>query len=75
MTSPADITARLDHLETHIAHQNSVIDELSDVSIRQWAEIRALTERLSHLQHKLQELERGIDTPRDEGEEPPPPHY
>ncbi len=74
MTDPADITARLDDLETHIAHQNSVIDELSDVSIKQWAEIRKLTDRLAHLQHKLQELERGIDTPADEAE-PPPPHY
>ena len=74
MTSPADVTARLDHLETHIAHQNSVIDELSDVSIKQWAEIRKLADRLANLQHKLHELERGIDSPAEEAE-PPPPHY
>jgi SlyX protein len=73
MTDLTDLQKRVDQLETHIAHQDQLIEELSDVAARQWTEIEALTERLDQLKSKFQDLEQGMDDPP--GEEPPPPHY
>jgi SlyX protein len=73
MNESLDIIRRLDDLETHIAHQDSIIEELNDVSIKQWAEIQKLNDRLDRLKNKLEELEHGIETPPDE--DVPPPHY
>ncbi|MFT5439370.1 MAG: SlyX protein [Alphaproteobacteria bacterium] len=73
MTESSDIIRRIDDLETHIAHQDSIIEELNDVSIKQWAEIKKLNERLDHLKNKFEELEHGIENPTDE--DLPPPHY
>lgn len=73
MTASPDLLARLDELEMRIAHQDSAIEELSELSIRQWKEIEALNEKLGYLKGKLQAVEDGMDgTP---GGEPPPPHY
>ena len=73
MTRSSDTGARLDALEARIAHQDHVIEELSDVAAGQWAEIAKLKERLERLDHKFREMEAGMDG--DPGEEPPPPHY
>ena len=73
MTESSDIIRRIDDLETHISHQNSIIEELNDVSIKLWAEIQKLSERLDHLKNKFEELEHGIGNPPDE--DVPPPHY
>ena len=73
MTDLAQIAARLDSLESHIAHQESLIDELSDIAQRQWKEIEALGEKLGYLKGKLEAVEDGLEAPP--GGEPPPPHY
>ncbi|MGB0631758.1 MAG: SlyX family protein [Alphaproteobacteria bacterium] len=73
MPHPEDTNARLDALEAHIAHQDQVIEELSEVAAKQWSEIAALKERLEQLRNKFREMEAGMDG--DPGEESPPPHY
>jgi uncharacterized coiled-coil protein SlyX len=73
MTDNQDIISRLDALEIRIVHQDSIIDELSEVSLKQWTEIKKLTDQLDHLTNKLQELENGISTPP--AEDAPPPHF
>ena len=73
MNKAPDIHQRLDELETHVTHQDSVIDELSEVSLKQWTEIKTLTDQLNHLTHKLQEVENGISSPPEE--DVPPPHF
>jgi len=73
MTDNQDIIARLDALEIRIVHQDDVIDELSEVSLKQWTEIKTLTDQLDHLTNKLQELESGISSPPEE--DVPPPHF
>ena len=73
MSVNGDLIKRIDVLETHIAHQDSIIDELNDVSIKQWVEIQKLNDRFDHLRNKFSELDREIDPPPDE--DAPPPHY
>lgn len=73
MTETEDTIARLDALEIRIVHQDSIIDELSEVSLKQWNEIKSLTDQLNHLTNKLQELENGISNPSDD--DTPPPHF
>jgi len=73
MSENGDLIKRIDVLETHIAHQDSIIDELNDVSIKQWVEIQKLNDRFDHLRNKFSELDREIDPPPDE--DAPPPHY
>ena len=73
MSENGDLIKRIDVLETHIAHQDSIIDELNDVSIKQWVEIQKLNDRFDHLRNKFSELDREIDPPPDE--DAPSPHY
>ena len=73
MTNNQDTIARLDALEIRIVHQDSVIDELSEVSLKQWTEIKTLTDQLNHLTHKLQEVENGVSSLPEE--DVPPPHF
>ena len=72
MSVPDETQARLDALEAHIAYQNQVIEELSDVAAVQWAEIAELKDRLDRLYTSFQEFEAGMDG--EPGQEPPP-HY
>ena len=73
MSDNGDLINRIDTLETHIAHQDGIIEELNDVSIKQCVEIQKLNDRFDHLKNKFSELERDIETPPDE--DAPPPHY
>lgn len=68
-----DTDNRLHALEARIAHQDNVIEDLSDVLAKQWKEISQLNGRIDYLKRKLQELEDGIEAspPGDK----PPPHY
>lgn len=68
-----DLIKRIDVLETHIVHQSTIIDELNDVSIKQWLEIEKLNDRFNHLRNIFSELERDIESPPDKAL--PPPHY
>ncbi len=73
MNKAPDIHQRLDELETHITHQDSIIDDLNEMSLQQWAEIKKLTEKIEFLQNKIQVAEDAMDG--DDSPEPPPPHY
>jgi len=73
MSEDGDLIKRIDALETNIAHQDSIIEELNDVSIKQWVEIQKLNDLFDHLRNKLSEVEREIEPPT--GKEAPPPHY
>jgi SlyX protein len=73
MGDGSNSTQRLDDLEAHIAHQDSTIDDLNQVVLEQWNEIKALGGQIARLEAKIQTMEQGA-----EGEatpEPPPPHY
>ena len=73
MSEEQNTTQRLDDLEAHIAHQDSTIDDLNQVILEQWNEIRALTEKLARLEAKIQTIEQATEA--DAAPEAPPPHY
>ncbi|KAF2988941.1 SlyX family protein [Methylocystis sp. MJC1] len=66
----SDYAARLDTLETLIAHQDRTIAELNDVITSQWRKIDILERQVAQLREEFQNLGASRDTP-----EPPPPHY
>ena len=73
MTETDDVQTRLDALEAHVAHQDQMIEELSDVAAKQWAEITRLNEQIERLKNKVEAFETGMDG--YPGDDPPPPHY
>ena len=73
MADNSNIITRVDALEMHIAHQNKAIDELSEMSIKQWSAVNTLNDKMTHLTNKLQELENETNDPPVE--EPLPPHF
>lgn len=62
---------RLDRLEIHVAEQQQMLDDLSEVLTRQTKEIEALKARLSQSDNRIAELEAGLPAPAVEK----PPHY
>lgn len=62
---------RLDQLEIHVAEQQQMLDDLSEVLTRQTREIEALKARLSQSDGRIAELEAGLPAPGNEK----PPHY
>ena len=62
--------ARLDALETRVAHQDLVIGELNETVTAQWREIDALRRDVARLREEFQNLGAQRDGP-----EQPPPHY
>ena len=73
MADVPNLEKRLNKLEAHVAEQDNVIEELSDVLAKQWAEITDLNAKIEYLKSKTRELEDGTDS--DAGSEAPPPHY
>ena len=73
MTEDTDTSLRLNELEAHIAHQDSTIDDLNQVILEQWNEIKALNEKLARLDAKVQTIEQTAEA--NEAQDPPPPHY
>ena len=73
MSKQDDTQTQLDALEAHIAHQDQVIEELSDVAAKQWEEITRLNEQIERLKNKVEAFETRMDG--HPSEEPPPPHY
>jgi SlyX protein len=72
MTTASDLQERLVELETRVAFQEHVLQEMGDVVARQQVEIERLTRLLKEVQDRL----RGISAPVAEGaDETPPPHY
>jgi len=64
-------TDRIDRLEMHVAEQQQMLDDLSDVLTRQTREIEWLKKRLEHSDNRIAELESGLPAPAVEK----PPHY
>jgi SlyX protein len=71
MNDIATFAARIEALETRIAHQDRAIDDLNGIITAQWKEIDGLKRQSARLGDQLQEVQARVP----EGPEPPPPHY
>ncbi|MDO4698027.1 MAG: SlyX family protein [Pasteurellaceae bacterium] len=72
-TTPDKLNAHLTEIETKIAFQEQMIDELNQALIDQQCVLEKVQQQLRHLAQKLQ----GIQTSNiaSRSEETPPPHY
>lgn len=73
MDDRAELEKRISDLETHIAHQDATIQDLSDMTAQQWEIIDALKKQTERLMDRLAAAEESIKAPG--GDDPPPPHY
>ena len=64
---------RLTDLEIQLAHQTSLVDELNEIVITQWAEIDRMKKRLESQKNRLQQVELALPEGTDDNQ--PPPHY
>jgi SlyX protein len=65
--------SRLEALETRIAYQDEVIEDLNKTITTQWKEIDRLAREVAALAERVAQAEQG--TGADPSDEPPPPHY
>ena len=72
MAQPDDTEARLVALETKVAYQDQVIEDLNAAVTGQWHEIDALKRLALSLIEQVKDMEAGA---RLGVKEPPPPHY
>ncbi len=73
MKDREDLQERLMALESHSAHQDGTIEDLSEMVSRQWTEIEALQRTLAEMRARLGRVEDDVApaAPADQ----PPPHY
>ncbi len=64
---------RFGELESRIAHQDGVIEDLNETITRQWDELDKLTRQIGRLNDRVVALEGDLQSvlPKDR----PPPHY
>lgn len=67
------LSARIDTLETRVAHQDLILEDLNATITAQWAQIDTLAREVRRLSDRLQQVEDRAAGPTSP--EPPPPHY
>ncbi|MGB0504699.1 MAG: SlyX family protein [Pikeienuella sp.] len=66
---------RIDTLETHIAHQEAAIEDLSETVQAQWLEIDALKRAVGKLNRTLEAMAMAAGDDDTPPADQPPPHY
>ena len=69
----SELSERLMALESHIAHQDGIIDDLNDMVNQQWSAIEGLKRDLAELRSRLTRVEDDIGPAQPDDQ--PPPHY
>jgi len=67
------LTERLTEMESHLAHQEGTIQDLSDIIAGQSQTITALSDKVERLKERLLALEDDVLNPQ--AKDAPPPHY
>ena len=67
------LAARLESLETSVAHQDQTIEDLNRTITEQWKAIEGLKRQMARLSDELAEAQSGAGL--NASREPPPPHY
>ena len=72
MNDVEQLKAQVVSLQTRVAYQDGVIEDLNKSVTGQWRQLDALTKQVERMAARLQHVE--DNAPRGEAE-PPPPHY
>lgn len=64
---------RIEALESALAHQDRLVEDLNGVLSEQWTMIDRLRKEVEHLRDRLGQLE--YETRKAPADEAPPPHY
>jgi SlyX protein len=67
-----ETSSRIDAMETRIAYQDRIIEELNTAITEQWKQIESLTRQVERMADRLQQV---ADNASPNAPEPPPPHY
>ena len=73
MSDNTELVKRLLEMESHLAHQEGTIQDLSDIIAGQRNTISALSDKVERLKERLLALEDDVRNP--EAKDAPPPHY
>ncbi len=63
---------RVETLETRVAHQDRMLEDLNATITDQWKQIENLTRKIARLDEQLQDVR---SSGGSTGEQEPPPHY
>ena len=66
------LETRIETLETRVAHQDQMLEDLNATITDQWKQIESLTRKLARLDEQLQDVRSSAGST---GEQEPPPHY
>ena len=72
MNQAETLHARIEDLETRIAHQERIIEDLNRSVTEQWRQIESLSTQIGRVTDRLQSMEQNAPSA---GEAEPPPHY
>jgi|TARA_B100000315_G_scaffold259330_1_gene314944 SlyX protein len=72
MSNNLELVQRVSELEAHAAHQEGIIQDLSDGIAKQWESLDVLTRTVEMLKDQLLNLEDGVQAILPDK---PPPHY
>lgn len=73
MSETEDLRERCENLESHLAHQEAAIQDLSETVGDQWKVIDALRREIANLKDRIGAIEG--DVAASLPKEPPPPHF
>ena len=65
---------RISELEAHVAHQDSMMDDLNDMTTKQWAVIDKLERQIGELKGRMEEVE-DSSLGGAPSKDPLPPHH
>lgn len=66
-----ELQDRLDLLEAHIAEQERMLHDMSDVMTKQWSSLDKASAKIERLLDRIRALEGQVEAP----DNTPPPHY
>ncbi len=72
MADNLDLELRVSELEAHAAHQDAIVQDLSDGIAQQWETIDRLVKAVGLFKEQISSLEEGAQTNLPDK---PPPHY
>jgi SlyX protein len=72
MSDDETLSARIDRLETRIAYQDEIVEDLNETITAQWKQIDRLTRQVAQLLDRVNEAE---DKAGSGAPDRPPPHY